>query len=246
MSALPFLECQPVEIGSLEPVETDLRTALQSRLDDLVDHSRRLDVLDAGCGHRMPVPIADDIRVVGIDIDAAQLRPDLDEAIEADLQTYDLGSDRFDVVICWNVLEHVSDPMVVIARFLRALRPGGVIVLGLPHVASVKGLVTKHTPQWFHAWVWRHVLGAGPGHEEFPTILSSALKPARLRRFAVENGGSVEFLAEYESWTQKRVRRRLRLHGRAFAALARLVRIVSLGSVTIAHTDVVIVMRKPT
>jgi 2-polyprenyl-3-methyl-5-hydroxy-6-metoxy-1,4-benzoquinol methylase len=245
MSTITFPELQTADIGSLEPVEAGLRAALQARLDELLDHSRPLDVLDAGCGHRMPVPVADDVRVVGIDIGPAQLRPDLDEAIVGDLQTYDLGSGRFDVVISWNVLEHVADPMLVIGKFVRALRPGGVVVLGLPHVASVKGLVTKYTPQWFHAWVWRHLLGASPGHEEFPTILSRTLKPARLRRFAVENGLSVEFLAEYESWTQKRVRRKLRLHGRIFAVLARLVRIVSLGSVTIAHTDMMIVVLKP-
>jgi 2-polyprenyl-3-methyl-5-hydroxy-6-metoxy-1,4-benzoquinol methylase len=245
MSTITLTEHQTAHTGSLEPVESDLRVALQAKLDELLDRSRPLDVLDAGCGYRMPVPIADDLRVTGIDIDAAQLRPDLDEAIVGDLQTTELGRDRFDVVICWNVLEHIADPMVVISKFVDALRPGGVVVLGLPHVASVKGLVTKYSPQWFHAWVWTHLLGAGPGHEEFPTVLSRSLKPARLRRYAADNGLTVQYLAEYESWAQKRVRRRLKLSGRTFAMLARLVQIMSLGSVTVAHTDMMIVVQKP-
>jgi SAM-dependent methyltransferase len=232
--------------GSLEPVEQELYGALQARLDELLlGHERPIHVLDAGCGHRLYVPIADERYVVGIDIEPNQLRDDLDEAIVGDLQTHEFGRNRFDAVICWNVLEHVADPVLVIEKFIDSLKPGGVVILALPHVASVKGLVTKYSPQWFHDWVWTHLLGAGPSHEAFPTVLSSSLKPARLQQFARERGLSVEFLAEYESWAQKRVRRKLRLTGRAFAALARLVRVVSLGRVTIAATDAIVVVRKP-
>lgn len=231
--------------GSLEPIEPELRAALQARASELLQQARPVDVLDAGCGHRMPIPIAEDLRVVGIDIDATQLRPDLHEAIVGDLQTHDLGVERFDAIICWNVLEHVSDPVLVVRKFVDALRPGGMVILGLPHVASVKGLVTKYTPQRFHAWVWRHLLGAGPNHDEFPTFLSWSLRPTALQRFARAEALSVEFLAEYEAWTQKKVRRQLGLQGRPFALLARLVRLLSLGKVTLEATDVMIMMRKP-
>jgi len=235
----------PIPAGSLEPIESELRAALQARVEALLPHGRTIDVLDAGCGYRMPIPLADDLRVVGIDIEASQLRPELDEAIVGDLQTYDLGRDRFDAIVCWNVLEHVSDPTRVIAKFADALKPGGLVVLGMPHVGSVKGLVTKYTPQRFHAWVWRHLFDAGPNHDEFPTVLAWSLRPAELRRFARSNGLSVEFLAEYESWTQKKVRRKLHLQGQPFRLLARLVRALSFSTITIEATDMMIVLRKP-
>jgi 2-polyprenyl-3-methyl-5-hydroxy-6-metoxy-1,4-benzoquinol methylase len=231
--------------GSLEPIESELRSALQACAEELLDTSRTVHVLDAGCGHRMPIPLAADLHVTGIDVVASQLRPDLDEAIVGDLQTYDLGTDRFDAVICWNVLEHVTDPLLVIRKFGAALKPGGIVILGMPHVASVKGLVTKYSPQWFHAWVWRRLLDAGPDHDEFPTVLSWSLRPAELQRFARANGLSVEFLTEYESWTQKKVRRKLHLRGRAFTWLTRLVSALSLGRVNISYTDMMIVLRRP-
>jgi SAM-dependent methyltransferase len=231
--------------GSFEPVEAELFPSLQERLDQLLADVRPVHVLDAGCGHRLYVPIAEDRYVVGIDIEASQLRDDLDEAIVGDLQTHDLGRDRFEAVICWNVLEHVGDPMLVIRKFIDALKPGGVAILAMPHVASVKGLVTKYTPDWFHHWVWEHLLGAGPQHEEFPTVLSSSLGPARLQHYAREAGLSVEFLAPYEAWPQKKIRHKLRMGRRSFKLLSRLVAVMSFGRVTIAATDVIIVLRKP-
>jgi SAM-dependent methyltransferase len=233
-------------VGSSEPVEQELYAALQARLDDLLaTHQRPIHVLDAGCGHHLYVPIAEQRYVVGIDVEPTQLRDDLDESIVGDLQTYDLGRSRYDAVICWNVLEHVADPILVIGKFVDALKAGGVVIVALPHVASVKGLVTKYSPQWFHDWVWTHLLGAGPSHEAFPTVLAGSLAPARLQRYAHRSGLTVEFVAEYESWVQKRVRRKFRLQGRRFAAIVRLVRVLSLGRVTIAATDAIIVLRKP-
>jgi SAM-dependent methyltransferase len=232
-------------IGSLEPVDDEVRGRLQACLEELLTNNRPVQVLDAGCGKRLVVPVADDTYVVGIDIDAAQLRPDLDEALVGDLQTYDLGRERFDAIICWYVLEHIADPVVVVEKFVAALRPGGLLVLAVPHVASVKGLVTKYTPQWFHDWMWSRAFGAGPQHEAFPTVLSRSLTPKALRRQAAANGLSVAFLAEFEAWPQKRIRRKLRLKGGPFKALASLVRFASLGTVTIAYTDMVMVMHKP-
>jgi SAM-dependent methyltransferase len=241
-----ILESTPIDrLGSLQPVDDEIRTRLQARLEDLLSDTRPVLVLDAGCGHRRPVPIADDLHVTGIDIEAGQLRPDLDEAIVADLQTYDLGRSRFDVIICWYVLEHIADPVKVIEKFFAALRPGGVLILAVPHVSSVKGLVTKYSPQWFHDWMWSRVFGAGPEHEAFPTVLSRSLTPRALRRLAAVDGLSVEFLAQFEAWPQKRVRSKLRIEGRTFAALASLVRLLSFDALTIAFTDMVMVIRKP-
>ncbi|HVE66518.1 MAG TPA: class I SAM-dependent methyltransferase [Thermoanaerobaculia bacterium] len=43
----------------------------------------------------------------------------------------------FDVVVCADVLEHVSNPVVMLARIRHWLRPGGVLLASLPNVANV-------------------------------------------------------------------------------------------------------------
>lgn len=245
-SLLEHAQHEPIDrLGSLEPVDEEVRGRLQACLEELLPERRPVQVLDAGCGKRLVVPVADDTHVVGIDIDAAQLRSELDEALVGDLQTHDLGRARFDAIICWYVLEHIADPVIVVRKFAEALKPGGVLVIAVPHVASVKGLVTKYSPQWFHDWMWSRVFGAGPQHEAFPTVLSSSLTPQALRRQASAEGLSVAFLAEFEAWPQKRIRSKLRLKGRLFAALASLVRLASFGKATIAVTDMVMVLHKP-
>ena len=41
---------------------------------------------------------------------------------------------RFDVVTCWHVIEHVSDPRRVVAELFRVLRPGGYCLLATPNL----------------------------------------------------------------------------------------------------------------
>jgi len=229
----------------LSASEPDVHGALQARLDDLLGHLETVQLLDAGCGKHCAVPVARDCHVVGVDVSEEQLarNPAIDEAIVGDLQTCQLGQSRFDAVICWNVLEHLDDPNKALMNFKSALKPGGVIVIGVPHVLSVKGLVTRLTPLWFHGWVWRHLLDGTPPSERFPTVMSRSISPKRLREFARANGFAVELLREYEGWPQKKLRGRLGLTGRAFRAIQTLVGMLSLGSVTCAATDVVVVLR---
>jgi SAM-dependent methyltransferase len=230
----------------LDAAEPLVLSALQVCLDELLRDCEPVLLLDAGCGKRRPIPIADDCYVVGIDISECQLagNPAIDEAIVGDVQSVQLEPSRFDAVVCWNVLEHLEDPERALLNFHAALRPGGVMILAVPHVLSIKGLVTRFTPFWFHRWVWRHLLDDAPEIEPFPTVLSFAITPRRLRTLARRHGLAVEFASEYEGWEQKKLRSRLRLTGRAFQALRLLISTVSLGTVTAGVTDAILVLRK--
>lgn len=235
----------------MEAAEPDALSGLQARLDELLDGIRPVYMLDAGCGKDRVIPIADELNIVGVDISADELAKNnsLDEAIVGDIQTCDLGDSRFDVIVCWNVLEHIEDPSKALLNFKKALKPHGVLVVAVPHAMSIKGLVTRFTPHWFHerfrGWIRRR-----PSDEltfkAFPTVMSPSITPQHLCAFARKHNLTIEFLAEYENWEQKKLRAKLRLTGRAFYIVQVFISSVSFGSVTARATDAIVVMQKPT
>ena len=49
-----------------------------------------------------------------------------------DLKRHSLEADRYDVITCFDVLEHVPDPLAALAHMRSALRPGGILFLYAP------------------------------------------------------------------------------------------------------------------
>jgi SAM-dependent methyltransferase len=232
---------------SLQAAEPKVYGALQECLDRLLEDVKPVRMLDAGCGKKRPVPIARERYVVGLDISGSQLEKNsaLDEGILGDVQTYPLEPEDFDAVVCWNVLEHVEKPRLALRNFERALKPGGVLVMAVPHVRSIKGVVTRYTPFWFHKLAWRRLFGVEPSFEPFPTVMSGDIAPPQLEAFAHESGLVVEFFTMYESWQQKSLRGRLGLGDRAFRLVRNAVKLLSFGVITADATDVLVVMSKP-
>jgi SAM-dependent methyltransferase len=150
-------------------------------------------VLDAGCGYKLPIDVPRGAHLTGIDISPAALEKNTnaDERLLGDIQTYPLPKDEFDAVISWWVLEHVPRPAAAIANMASCLRPGGLLVLGVPHVYSMKAAVTKLTPYRFHVWVVRRFFGipnaGAPGVEPYRTYLSRDLAPARIRTLLAQH-----------------------------------------------------------
>lgn len=206
-------------------------------------------VLEAGCGSCSHFDLAG-AHSVGIDISASQLERNesLDERIQGDLQTHALESERFDAVVCWYVLEHLPRPDLALANMASALGAGGLLVLAVPRVLSVKGLVTKCSPHWFHVLVYRHLLGretAGrEGYPPFPTHLRWSMSPAGLRRFAREHGLEIELWHVFEDYTQRRLRDRHFLFRALYGALDTLLRLSTAGRASAYPSDLVTVLRK--
>jgi hypothetical protein len=145
------------------------------------------------------------------------------------------------------VLEHLDRPERAVARFFAAVRPGGLIVLKLPNLMSLKGQITKWTPHWFHVWVYRYVYRQkDAGREDtapFRTFLRRSVAPAALRRQAEQAGLAIRYEGFYESNFQRRLRQ-----NRAFAfalnALGGLVSLFSAGKISVGRTEYVLVLRK--
>lgn len=115
-------------------------------------------LLDAGCGDGINLSyfarLARDrrwpTRVIGADY--SPLRVDRAKAVDASLirtSVTALGfADRtFDVVICNQVLEHVPDDRLAFEELCRVLRPGGLLLVGVPNEGSPLGILRNHVLQ---------------------------------------------------------------------------------------------------
>jgi SAM-dependent methyltransferase len=208
-------------------------------------------VLEAGCGSATHVSLPASARLVGLDVSPEQLeRNDLvQEKILGDVQTYPLPANGFDVVICWELLEHVPEPLRALDNLIGTLRPGGLLILAFPNVLSVKGLVTKLSPHWFHVWFYRQVLGdrlaGGVGRPPFPTCLPLAMAPERICDHARRRGLTLAYVALYEAGKQVRLRQKLWISGWRWRLARGLVQAGSLGRVRLDGTDCILVLRRP-
>lgn len=122
--------------GRLIEAEHRARYLLASRL------VRDARVLDAGCGtgygSRM-LADAGAAHVVGVDVsdDAVALAAgqlgDRGETVRGDVSSLPFEDDAFDVVVCFEVIEHVEDRESALDEFARVLRPEGTLVISSPN-----------------------------------------------------------------------------------------------------------------
>jgi SAM-dependent methyltransferase len=225
---------------------------LQQIVAESTDGAASVELLEAGCGeYPSPLGLEERVHIVGIDTSEAQLARNTwaDEKIQADIVTYGFAPRRFDVVVCWDVLEHLPDPGAALDNLVRATRPGGMLVVKVPNVMSGKGLVTKFTPHRFHIWIYRHVFGyTNPGvgdRPPFRTYLRWSIRPRALRRFSRRRGLALEMLGTYEADKQQGIRERLHLRGGVWRVLRGGVRLVTLGAIDPDATELIAVFRKP-
>lgn len=136
------------------------------------------------------VSYSNDAYVVGIDISKEQLDKNtiLKEKILGDIEEYPLPPSMFDLIICWDVLEHLKRPERAILNFCRAVNEGGIILLASPNVMTVRGLLTKCTPHWVHVLYYKWIVGfqdAGtPGNYPFKSYHRFSMSPSAIGRLA--------------------------------------------------------------
>jgi SAM-dependent methyltransferase len=209
----------------LDLVSGEARDSLLA-VHDLLRHelpSGQLAIYEAGGGSSsfLPLEILNHSHVTVVDIDEDQIRNNdyAQEAILGDVQTYRFKPESFDLVICYNVIEHLPDVEAALKNFCEALKHGGMILIGAPNPRSLSGVVTKYSPHWFHVWFYRHVRGirnAGePGEPPFPTSFHPLVTLPNLEAFAAAHGLETIYRREVESPRYPEMRKRKPL----FAAL---------------------------
>lgn len=194
-------------------------------------------LLEAGCGRWKHFAYPPTMRLAGLDISAEQLAHNgwAERKILADVQDW-RGAEKYDAVVSIFVLEHVERPEAALGNMLHCLRPGGLLVLAVPNFNSLKGIVTRATPFWFHdlfyRWVYRR-----PG-SIFPTRMRPAIAPDRLRAFFRAAGCEIV----HEEFAPERLRPPFSW---AFGLLAGGLRAVTLGRWRPERSNWLVVARKP-
>jgi SAM-dependent methyltransferase len=205
-------------------------------------------VLDVGCGQQSNVVFPGARRVIGTDVDLDGLGRNVvvNAAVEADIVDAMIPEGSVDAIACIYVLEHVAHPDQVFAKLARALRPGGVMIIAVPIVSAPKAQVTRHTPFWFHRFVYERLLNRrGDTHgEPFPTVLDGSIRPDRVESLAGVCGLEVLMRSDFEDNKQALLRKKFRLTGTPWRVARRLVLIATGGRVDPEKSDVVFAFQR--
>lgn len=220
----------------MEFMTQSLHEIISKKANDLLGSLDRVSMLEAGCGSATHFHINKVARSVGVDISQAQLDKNkmIQEKILGDIQTHPLPPDTFDLIICWNVIEHLSHPQQALRNFSATLKPGGLLVLGFPNLISFKGLVTKFTPFWFHEFFYKFMRYQ---FRPFKTYLRREIIPSKLLPFTQQIGFDPIFVDIFEGGVQLKVRKRFPPIAWGFAVTNGLVRCLSLGRAPSLYLD---------
>lgn len=137
--------------------EYDREPAGLKRLDFIVESIRKysgsgdtsLSVLDIGCGNgNISIPLASlGYRILGIDTNAASIEyatkknPFLNVSFKiADIAVLEVD-EKFDVIICSEVLEHLNEPHEALLSIKRMLKPSGLLIVTIPNGYGSFGLM---------------------------------------------------------------------------------------------------------
>ena len=140
---------RPPRLAGLVGVLQRLALRLPRRALARAGVSRGASVLDAGAGTGRLVT---DLREHGYRAEGIDPSP-RGEGIEPTALGEHVAHD-LDAVVLWHVLEHVPDPSAAVARTRDWLRPGGVLIVGVPNLASLQARLAG--PAWFHLDLPRH------------------------------------------------------------------------------------------
>lgn len=127
-------------------------------------------ILDVGSGRRPaldPSQRPPGCRYVGLDISEAELKraPDgsYDEIWVSDVtERVPELEDRFDLIVGWQVLEHVKPLNAALENMRLYLRPGGTMVSQFSGKYSVFGLINSIVPQRVGVWAMHRLLRREP------------------------------------------------------------------------------------
>lgn len=241
------------ERESREPLSPE--TALTRAQDLLVTAlaGKSVRIYEAGGGSVCVLPLGsfDQYKITVVDIDETQLRLNdyADEKVLGNIETQSFPVASFDLVVCHNVIEHLSAADRAMKQFYSALAPGGLVFVSAPNPESLFGAVTKHSPHWFHVLVYRlvfrHKDAGKPGKHPFRTVFHPIVYPSEFVRFAKETGFEVVYFNAFLSKNFYYLQQRRPWLGRILSACIGVLDRLTLRRYPLLLGDYHAILRKP-
>lgn len=180
-----------------------MQSLLLERMRPVLEHASK--VLDAGGGRKPFVPPeARPVggRYVGADVSREELEAApagaYDATMVVDLSRPLPTDERFDVIVSWQVLEHVASMDQALANLHAALVPGGVLFAQVSGGLAVFSLAARLLPHRARVMFMKRLLGSLE-EEKFPTHYDQCTA-RRLRRILQEGQWeSVEIVSYYRA-----------------------------------------------
>ena len=91
--------------------------------------------IDLGCGMRK------EKGAIGIDINPATKA---DIIHDLNVFPYPLEDNKFDIIFCYDILEHLADTVRVMEEIYRFAKPNAIVIIKVPHYACWWGWERSH------------------------------------------------------------------------------------------------------
>ncbi|MEX0655330.1 MAG: class I SAM-dependent methyltransferase [Phycisphaeraceae bacterium] len=178
--------------------------------------ARPLSLLDVGAGQGRTLQylkaagLDEDMTFSGID-NAPKRQQRLFEADRWDYRLADVeqglpyDNTAFDIVVCEQVLEHLSRPEFILAEIARVLRPGGMAILGVPSFPPGVATVRRHlVPRLDHLTGQRRDHAQVFTRHSFVELIGGTtdLEVEAVQAFRCVSGGILAPLENYYWWYQ--------------------------------------------
>ena len=154
--------------------------------------NRSVDVLDVGCGSGTLLGLLKQrgFRVTGLDFSAeaaaiAKAENGVDVAVGS-LEEAHFPAESFDVVTLFHVMEHVTNPRLVLAQVSRVLKPNGVAILQVPNIESWQFKIFG--ARWYGLDIPRHVIDYSR-NSMLKLLADSGFVVNRIRHFNLRDNG---------------------------------------------------------
>jgi SAM-dependent methyltransferase len=210
-------------------------------------------VLEAGGGSFAHFSLPEKAQLLALDIEFGQLSKNnnVHMKIQGDLHALPIAANSLDMIVCFNVIEHLGDPELVLSQLVDSLKPGGIILVGCPNRSSLKGLVTLWTPYEFHRWYYRVIVGKkdrGDGHfDVFPTPFKKVVSAKQLPLWFTANHLKVTEFIKYDGAAAYNLTKgslKANMAGYIYYSLGWLGKILSFGSWDPFSSDLLLLAQK--
>jgi SAM-dependent methyltransferase len=244
----------PLRLGASACRNAERAASLNNLTGLLAAHfgARPISVYEAGGGStsyiRLDALNVSQITLVDIDPRQVERNDIAHETIVGDLQTIELPAESFDLVICYNVIEHLPRLPDALERMSRVVKRGGLIVIGAPVPLSLNGLAARWTPHVVHVWICRYLLkwpDAGkPGCAPFPVAYHRLVNPHALQAYMKKLGMQPAYFRPYLGSLIEEIERKNPLLGRLLIGAANVVHRATFGRLDLLRGDYHLVLRK--